>query len=63
MQPNQSSWEGTLLLFALLFTVLMGVTYGAAIWFRTPIPWLANLVLALLGALAFRYLRRPPSSR
>jgi hypothetical protein len=58
MQPKQSSWEGTLLVFALLFTVFMGVTYGAAIWFRTPIPWLANLVLALLCALLLRYVRR-----
>jgi hypothetical protein len=60
MQPKQSSWEGTLLLFALLFTVFMGVTYGAAVWFRTPIPWFANLVLAILGALALRYVRRRP---
>ncbi len=58
MESDQSSWEGTLLMFALLFTVLMGVTYGAAIWFRTPIPWLANIVLAILGALALRYVRR-----
>ena len=57
MQSNQSSWEGTLLVFALLFTVLMGVTYGAAIMFRTPIPWFANLVLSVLGALALRYSR------
>lgn len=58
MQPKQSSWEGTVLMFALLFTVFMGVTYGAAVWFRTPIPWFANLVLAMLGALALRYARR-----
>jgi hypothetical protein len=55
---KQSSWEGTLLVFALLFTVFMGVTYGAAVQFRTPIPWFANLALALLGALALRYARR-----
>jgi len=58
MQHKQSSWEGTLLVFGLLFTVFMGVTYGAAVWFRTPIPWFANLVLAILGALALRYVRR-----
>ncbi|HJZ49725.1 MAG TPA: hypothetical protein VKE41_21255 [Roseiflexaceae bacterium] len=58
MRPKQSSWEGTLLIFALLFTVFMGVTYGAALWFRTPIPWFANLVLAMLVALALRYIRR-----
>jgi hypothetical protein len=58
MQSDQSSWEGTLLMFALLFTVLMGVTYAAAIWIRTPIPWFANLVLSVLGALVLRYVRR-----
>ena len=57
MEPKQSSWEGTILMFALLFTVFMGVTYGAAISLRTPIPWFANLVLALIGALVLRYIR------
>ena len=58
MQTKHPSWEGTILLCALLFTVLMGVTYGAAVLFKTPIPWLLNIVLALVGALALRYLRR-----
>lgn len=58
MQTKHPSWEGTLLFGALLFTVLMGATYGAAVLFRTPIPWLLNIVIALVGALALRYLRR-----
>jgi hypothetical protein len=58
MPTKQPSWEGTFLVFAMLFTVLMGITYGVAIYFRTPIPWLANLVVAIVGALALRYLRR-----
>jgi hypothetical protein len=58
MQTKTPSWEGTLLFGALLFTVLMGATYGAAVLFRTSIPWLANIVLAILGALALRYVRR-----
>jgi hypothetical protein len=58
MQMKQPSWEGTLLFGALLFTVLMGATYGAAVLFRTPIPWLANIVLAIVGALALRFVRR-----
>jgi hypothetical protein len=57
METKHPSWEGTLLFGALLFTVLMGVTYGAAVLFRTPIPWFANLVLSVLGALALRYSR------
>jgi len=57
METKRPSWEGTLLFGALLFTVLMGVTYGAAVLFRTPIPWFANLVLSVLGALALRYSR------
>jgi hypothetical protein len=58
MQTKHPSWEATLLFGALLFTVLMGATYGAAVLFRTPIPWLLNIVLAVVGALALRYLRR-----
>jgi hypothetical protein len=59
MQTKHPSWEGTLLFGALLFTVLMGATYGAAVLFRTPIPWLLNIVIAIVGALALRYMRRP----
>ena len=59
MQTKRPSWEGTLLFGALLFTVLMGATYGAAVLFKTPIPWLLNIVIAILGTLALRYLRRP----
>jgi hypothetical protein len=58
MQMKRPTWEGTLLFGALLFTVLMGATYGAAVLFRTPIPWLLNIVIAIVGALALRYLRR-----
>ena len=58
MPTKRPGWEGTLLAFAMIFTVLMGVTYGAAVSFRTPIPWLANIVVALAGAVALRYLRR-----
>ena len=58
MPTKQPGWEGTALAFALIFTVLMGVTYDAAIYSRGPVPWLANLVLALVGAVALRYLRR-----
>jgi hypothetical protein len=58
MPTKHPSWEGTLLFGALLFTVLMGATYGAAVLFKTPIPWLMNIILAVVGALALRYLRR-----
>jgi hypothetical protein len=63
MQTKHPSWEGTLLFGALLFTVLMGTTYGAAVLFRTPIPWLLNIVIAIVGALALRYMRRPGSKQ
>jgi hypothetical protein len=58
MSTKQPSWEGTFLAFALIFTVLMGVTYGAAVNFRTPIPWLLNIFMALVGAIVLRYVRR-----
>jgi hypothetical protein len=41
----------------------MGATYGAAVLFRTPIPWLLNIVIAIVGALALRYMRRPGSKQ
>ena len=58
MQTKYPSWEATLLFGALLFTVLMGATYGASVLYRTSIPWLLNIVIAIVGALALRYLRR-----
>jgi hypothetical protein len=59
MSTNQPSWEGTLLAFAMIFTVLIGLSYVFANIFRIPVPWVAVLVGSLAIALALRRFRRP----
>jgi len=62
MQPKQPSWEGAILAFGIMFTVLLGVAYGISVTFRVPIPWLAILIISLISMLVFRYGRRQPKS-
>ncbi len=38
MQSHQPGWEGTILAFALIFTVLLGVVYAVAIVFQIRGP-------------------------
>lgn len=59
MSTKQPGWEGTFLAFAMIFTVLIGLGYVFANFFRFPIPWLAILIGSAAIALALRYLRRP----
>jgi hypothetical protein len=61
MPAQRPGWEGTLLLFIITFTVLMGISYNLGYIYRFPIPWLLIIVLAAGVALAVRYLRRPKS--
>ena len=58
MSTKQPSWEGTILAFAAIFTVLIGTAYGLAVWYRTPIPWLTIIVVSAVCALGLRYIRR-----
>ena len=55
---SQPSWEGTLLAFAMIFTVLLGTVYGFAAVFKFAVPWLAILILSVAAALALRYFGR-----
>lgn len=56
--PSQGpNWEGLILAFAMIFTVLLGVFYGVSMLTRTPVPWLIALVLALALTFGLRYLR------
>ncbi len=55
---SQPSWEGTLLAFAMIFTVLLGAVYGVAVVFKFAVPWLAILILSVAAALALRYFGR-----
>jgi hypothetical protein len=47
------------LAFAMIFTVLIGLAYVFANFFRTPIPWVGALLGAAAITLALGYLRRP----
>jgi ABC-type iron transport system FetAB permease component len=60
MQSKQPSWEGAILAFAMLFTVLLGTAYSLSVVFRIPIPWLAILIISLICMLAMRFRRRLP---
>lgn len=61
MQSKQPSWEGAILAFAMMFTVLLGIAYALSVTFRLPIPWLAILIISLVAGLALRFRRRPGS--
>jgi hypothetical protein len=60
MRSKQPSWEGSILAFAIIFTVLIGVAYSISSAFRVPIPWLAILIISFISMLALRYIRRQP---
>jgi hypothetical protein len=58
MQSHRPGWEGTILAFAMIFTVLLGAVYAVAIVFRFAVPWLAILVLSIVVTAALRLWRR-----
>ena len=62
MRSKQPGWEGSILAFAIIFTVLFGAAYSISNAFRVPIPWLAILIISLISMLVFRYGRRQPKS-
>jgi CDP-diglyceride synthetase len=57
MVPKQS-WEGTILAFVLILTVLVGIGYTLAMTYLVNIPWPILVLAALLGALGLRFRRR-----
>jgi hypothetical protein len=58
MQPQQPRWEGLILAFVMIFTVLLGAVYAAAVIFRFAVPWLAILLLSVLLTVVLARLRR-----
>jgi hypothetical protein len=58
MQSQQPGWEGTILAFAIIFTILLGATYSIAVVYKFAVPWLAILILSIIAALVLRYFRR-----
>jgi hypothetical protein len=58
MNTRRPSWEGILLAFAMIFTVLLGVVYGIAVVFRFAVPWLAVLLLSVVLTIALYFWQR-----
>lgn len=57
--PEQSpGWEGTILAFIIIATVLIGSAYSVALVYETPVPWTALLLIAAIAALWLRRIRR-----
>lgn len=54
MAPESPGWEGTILAFVMIFTVLVGVAYSIALVYATPVPWAVLLVVAAGVALWLR---------
>ena len=55
MAPNRAGWEGLILAFVMICSVLLGASYVISLSFGIPIPWLAILIVAgLLTAGAYR---------
>jgi hypothetical protein len=53
--PKQSpGWEGTVLAFVMIATVLIGSAYGVALAYAIPVPWVVLLVIAAIAALWLR---------
>ncbi len=58
MPTQQPSWEGLLLAFGMIFTVLLGLSYGVSIYLRMPIPWFLILILSFVATVGLVFLRR-----
>lgn len=59
MSGRKQSWEGTLLLFVITLTVLLGAAFNLGAIYHFAVPWLAILIISAAFALLWRYLRRP----
>ncbi len=58
MSTKQPGWEGALLAFAAIFTVLIGLAYFYSLYFRTPVPWLAIIALSVVATAVLLLVRR-----
>lgn len=58
MSQQPSSWEGTILAFVVILSILIGIGYTIAINFGLPIPWLAIVLVAVAIVYGARHRRR-----
>ncbi|HMO58028.1 MAG TPA: hypothetical protein PKA05_18880 [Roseiflexaceae bacterium] len=54
---HKQSWEGTILAFAITFTILLGIVYSLGVVYRLTIPWVLIPLMSLGVALWVRYRR------
>jgi len=62
MPTKRPSWEGSILVFAFLFTILLGGSYELAPVLKIGIPIVWVLLASVLITLGLRYISRPPAS-
>ncbi len=58
MPEKSPGWEGTILAFVMIATVLIGVAYNIALVYAIPVPWTVLLVIAAIAALWLRHRRK-----
>jgi hypothetical protein len=58
MKSGQPGWEGIILAFVIIFTVLLGSVYGVAVVYKFAVPWLAILILSIAVTIGLYYYRR-----
>jgi Flp pilus assembly protein TadB len=54
MPEKSPGWEGTILAFVMIATVLIGVAYSIALVYAIPVPWAILLIIAAIAALWLR---------
>lgn len=54
MPEQPPGWEGTILAFVVIATVLIGSAYSIALVYDIPTPWTVLLVIAAIAALWLR---------
>jgi ABC-type iron transport system FetAB permease component len=55
MHQPRKSWEGTILFFVILTTILLGIGFNLGYIYKFAVPWLAIIIVSAVVALAARY--------
>ena len=58
MSEQPSGWEGTILTFIMIATILIGSAYSVALVYETPVPWALLLFIAAIATFWLHRLRR-----
>lgn len=58
MESKKGRWEGTILAFAIIFTVLIGLGNLLAAVFEGAVPWVIILVMTIAITIGINYIPR-----